>query len=253
MSSLEISLIAFSCLFGSALFGLLLAAKLPQHHLDSHSKEAIKIGAGLIATLTALVLGLLVSSAKSSYDSMNEELTQASATLIVLDRVLAKYGDETKPIREMLKQNLIFAHEQIWPSEARAKTNLQAVEKKKGMEAVRDKIMDLKPQNDKQRALLQEAEAVSTDLSHSRWLLIEHERGVLPTPFLVVLVFWLAVFFITFGLLSPVNGTIVSLMFVCTVSVAGAIFLILELNTPLEGMIKISDAALLKALQHLST
>lgn len=251
MSSLEISLITFLCLFCGALLGLLLGAKLPKHHLDQHSKDAIKIGAGLIATLTALVLGLLVSSAKSSYDAMNEDLKQASATLIVLDHVLAKYGQEANPARDMLKNNLIFAHDKVWPAKGGEQVNLKAVEKAPGMEAVRDNIMDLKPQTDKQRALQVEALAISAELTHARWLLIEHESGVLPTPFLVVLIFWLSIFFISFGLLSPPNWTIIGVMLVCTISVAGAIFLILELNTPLQGMIKVSDAALQKALQHI--
>ena len=209
MSSLELSLIAFFCLFASALLGLLVSSKLPENHLNAHSKEAIKIGAGLIATLTALVLGLLVSSAKSSYDAVIEEIKQTSATLIVLDHVLAKYGDGAKPVREMLKNNLVFTHDKVWPTKAGEKVNLEAVEKAPGMEAVRDKIVELKPQTDKERALQAEAQGIATDLMHSRWLLVEHESGVLPTPFLVVLIFWLSIFFVIFGLLSPANWTII--------------------------------------------
>ncbi len=251
MNLFETSFIIFGCLFASALLGLFLSIKLPKHHLDQHSKDAIKIGAGLIATLTALVLGLLVSSAKSSYDSMNDEIRQSSAKIIVLDHMLAKFGEESQAARTMLKNNLIFAHEKVWPSRGEA-VNLKAVEKAPGMEAVRDVIMDLKPQNDKQRTLQGEALSLANELTNSRWLLIQREEGVLPTPFLVVLVFWLCIFFMIFGLLSPPNWTIVAVMFICTISVAGAIFLIFEMNTPLQGMIKIPDVALRRALDFLN-
>ncbi len=252
MSSLEISLIVFVFLTASALLGLFLKSILPAHHLEAHSKDAIKVGAGLIATLTALVLGLLVSSAKSSYDAMNDQIKQFCATVVVLDHVLAQYGQEAEPIREMVKNNLLFAHAKIWPSESSKEINLQAVEKAPGMEAVREKIMELHPKSDKERALQADALAIGGELTHLRWQLIEHESGSIPVPFLVVLVFWLAIFFVTFGLLSPVNGTIIAVMIVCTLSVAGALFLILEMNMPLEGLIKISDGSLLKALQYMN-
>ncbi len=252
MSSLELSFIIFACLLASALFGLFLKSRLPTHHLDTHSKDAIKIGAGLIATLTALVLGLLVSSAKSSYDSMNDQIKQFCATVVVLDHVLAQYGEDAKPIREMIKKNLNYSHEKIWPSNQGKNINIEAVEKAPGMEAVRQKILELKPMSDQEKALQTDALSISGELTHLRWQLIEHEAGSLPAPFIVVLVFWLAIFFITFGLLSPSNGTIIAVMIVCTVSVAGAMFLILEMNTPLQGIIKISDQSLLKALQYMN-
>ena len=252
MSSLEISFIIFGCLLTSALFGLFLKSMLPAHHLEVSSKDAIKIGAGLIATLTALVLGLLVSSAKSTYDSMNDQIKQFSATIVVLDHALAQYGEEAEPIREMVKHNLIFAHDKIWPSKDVKNINIQAVEKAPGMEAVREKIMELNPTTDKQKALQTDALSIAAELTHLRWQLIEHETGSLPVPFLIVLVFWLAIFFITFGLLSPSNGTIIAMMVVCTLSVAGAMFLILEMNMPLQGMIKVSDESVLKALQYMN-
>ncbi len=252
MSSLEISLLIFCCLLASALFGLFLKARLPKHHLEEHSKDAIKIGAGLIATLTALVLGLLVSSAKSSYDAMNDQIKQSCATIVVLDHILSQYGEDARPIREMVKNHLLFAHEKIWPSKSTDTINLKAVEQAPGMEAVREKIIELQPKTDKERALQTDALQVSSELTHLRWQLIEHESGSIPTPFLIVLVFWLAIFFITFGLLSPANATIIAVMCVCTLSVAGAVFLILEMNMPLQGIIKISDESLLKALQYIN-
>ena len=104
MSSLTVSLISALCIFCCSLLGLFMRERLPSHHLSSQSKEAIKIGAGLIATLTALVLGLLVSSAKSSFDTMNDEVKQGSATLILLDNMLKKIWPRCKASKRVIKK-----------------------------------------------------------------------------------------------------------------------------------------------------
>lgn len=250
MSSLIISFITFLCLFVGALAGLKLGRVLPEHHLNSNSKEAIKIGTGLIATLTALVLGLLVSSAKSSFDTMNDEIKQGSATLILLDHALVKYGKEAEPTRETLKKNMEFVLDKIWPAENQ-KTSIHDVEKSPGIEAVRRQLEELKPQTDKERALQIEALQMCGELARQRWLLIQQSENVLPTPFISILIFWLTIFFISFGLLAPNNGTIIAVILVCTLSVSGAFYLILEMNRPLDGTIKISSAPLRKVLEHL--
>ena len=103
MSSTTISLIVFACVFGGALLGILLHAVLPQHHLSNETKDIVKLGMGLVGTMSALVLGLLVASAKGSYDAQSAELTQMSANIALLDRVLAHYGPETKETRDLVR------------------------------------------------------------------------------------------------------------------------------------------------------
>jgi len=103
MSSLTISLVAFAFIFGGALAGMILRPSLPDHHLSAESKEVVKLGMGLVGTMAALILGLLVASAKTSFDAQSSELTQASANIVVLDRVLAQYGPETREVRELLR------------------------------------------------------------------------------------------------------------------------------------------------------
>src|SRR4029453_5628978 len=103
ISSQTIFLLSAGCMFGGALLGLLLSSLLPEHHLRDNSKDTVKVVAGMIATLAALVLGLLVGSAKSSFDALNTEITQSGTKIILLDRVLAAYGPETKDAREQLR------------------------------------------------------------------------------------------------------------------------------------------------------
>jgi hypothetical protein len=103
MSSIAISSIVFACVFGGAMLGMFVHAVLPQHHLSSESKDVVKLAMALVATLCALVLSLLIASAKGSYDAQSSELTQMSAKVVLLDRVLAHYGPETKETRDLLR------------------------------------------------------------------------------------------------------------------------------------------------------
>src|SRR5260370_5656173 len=117
MSSIAISFIVFACVFGGALVGMLLRTSLPQHHLIADSKEIVKVGMGLVSTMAALVLGLLVASAKSSYDAQSTELTEVSSKVVVLDRILAHYGPETREVRDVLRSTIARVLDAIWSKE----------------------------------------------------------------------------------------------------------------------------------------
>jgi Protein of unknown function (DUF4239) len=251
MNSMVTSLIAFACIFGGALVGFFLRSVLPDLHLRDDSKDVVKLGSGLIATLAALVLGLLVSSAKTSFDEMNAGITQSGAKIILLDRLLASYGPETKATREQLRRTVAAGIKMIWPEHTTGASGLTAFERVNGMEAIQKNLRELTPATDAQRQLLSQAQQVSNDLLQYRWLLIEQEQGSLPTVFLAVLVFWFAMLFATFGLFAPPNVTVIVVLLVCALSVSGALFLILEMNRPLEGMMKVSGAPLYKALDQL--
>jgi hypothetical protein len=252
MNSISIALVSAGCIFAGALLGMGLQRLLPGHHLSKETQDVVKLSAGTVATLTALVLGLLVSSAKSTFDTMNNGVVQGSAKMIILDRALARYGPEAKPVREQLKRTIAAGIEMVWPTEKTGVSALTAFERANGMELVQDKLSELTPQKDVQRQALAQAQQIVGDLSQTRWLLIEQEQNQLPFPLLFILVFWLALLFVSFGLFSPPNVTALTVLFVGACAVSAAIFLVLELNQPLEGFIKISNAPLLNALQHLN-
>jgi len=224
---------------------------LPEHHLRDASKDAVKLGTGLIATLVALVLGLLVGSAKNSFDTVTTGLTQSSAKIILLDHLLARYGPETMEARHLLHRTVASAIELIWPEDKTGKVELKAFEAMTGSETVQDKLRELTPHKESQRLILAQALQISGELAQAHWLVTEEMRSSLPTPFLVVLIFWLVILFISFGLFAPRNSTVIAILLLCALSVSTAIFLILEMNHPLEGMIKVSGATLRKALGHL--
>ena len=251
MNSLAIGLITAGFTFGGALIGVWLQNRLPRHHLDSDSQEVVKLGAGMIATITALVLGLLVSSAKGTFDTINDGIKQSSAKIILLNRILAQYGPEAQTIRDQMKRSLAASLEAA--SRKPAGTPGQAaIQFTNRVEGVQILLRTLKPQTDDQRQLLAQAQQLAGDMSQTRWLLMEEAQNELPVPLLVILVCWLTVLFVSLGLFAPRNATVLSVLFVCACSMSAAVFLILEMNRPLEGIIKVSSAPLRNALEHLS-
>jgi hypothetical protein len=249
MSPLFIGWVVFACVFGGALIGMALRLILPEHHLSADSKDVIKMGTGLTATMAALVLALLIASAKSSYDAQRNEVTQISANVILLDRVLAHYGPETKATRDLLHRYVARAHDQLWPERRSGPADLEPTAALG--ERYYDDVQELSPQNEIQRSLQAQALKMSMDLAQTRWLLFEQSGSSIPMPFLVLLVFWVTIIFLSFGLFAPPNATVIATLFLCALSVSGAIYLILELDRPFAGLLQLSDASLRNAITHL--
>ena len=251
MSALAIASIAFVCVFGGGVLGLFLRSLLPEHHLSEDSIGVVKLGVGLIATLSALVLGLLIASAKGSFDRVNDEFNQTAVNVIMLDRTLAQYGPETKDARELLRRTYASAVDMIFSGDGNGVANWDTPQRLARWEQFQRKLRELAPGNDLQRSYQAEALALYKDLAQARWLIIEQGGDSMPTPFLVVLVLWLAIIFAGFGLVTAKNSTVVTVLFLCALSVSGSIFLIEEMNHPLQGLMKISSAPMLKAVSHL--
>ena len=249
MSSIAISSIVFACVFGGAVCGFALRAVLPEQHLNTESKDAVKLGMGLVATMAALVLGLLVASAKGSYDTQSTELTQMSANIVVLDRVLAHYGPESKDARDLLRSSVAQFLDVLWSRNHGSRS--QAEPRPGSGELLFDKLQGLSPKDDAQRALQAQALSIAMSLGQTRWLMYEQGTTSISMPLLIVVVFWLTALFISFGVFAPRNPIVLASMFISALSVSGAIFLILEMYTPYAGLIQISSAPLRAALGHL--
>jgi len=250
-SSLVLSLISAGCIFGGVLLGIFLRRVLPDQHLQDESKDAIKLGAGMVATVSALVLGLLVASAKDTFDTTEEDLTQRASKIIFLDRLLADYGPETKETREQLRRTVAASIEMIWPKEKNSAVELSNYERMRGMQVTQLMLLKIVPTTDAQRRLYDTAQQILTDLRQSRWILIERAERVIPIPFLVVLLFWLTMLHVSFGLFAPRNGTVLTVLFVSALSVSGAIFIVLDMTHPLQGVVQVSSAPMRKALELL--
>jgi len=247
---MTISWVVFGCVFAGALLGMALRQMLPEHHLSENSKDVVKLGMGLIGTMAALVLALLIASAKSSHDMQSTEVTEMSADFILLDRTLARYGPETKEIRSLIPVTVANVLNQTWSADAYRTESLDRA-LGAGADTFYKQIQQLEPRSDFQHALYAQTLQISMELGRKRSLLLEQTGGSVQMPFLVVLVFWLALIFASFGLFAPTNSTVIGVLLACALSVAGAIFLILELDRPFQGLLQISSAPLTNALAHL--
>src|SRR5271156_67810 len=249
MSYIAISWIVFTFVFGGALLGMFLRTVLPQHHLSDSSKGIVMIAMGLVATMTAIVLGLLISSAKSSFDELSHEMTETSSDIILLDRTLALYGTETKDSRDVLRITVANVLDQMDLKKPAAPANLPV--STRDAESMFEKIQGLVPKDDRQRSLKAEALSILREILRTRWLMYEQRLDSISMPMLIILVFWLTVLFVSFGVYAPANGTVVTSFLVSAFSVSCAILLILELYAPYYGHIRISSAPLRAALAQL--
>lgn len=254
MEPTVIGVIVFACTFGGALLGMWLRTALPVHHLDADSRDTVKVGIGLIATMTALVLGLVTASAKSSFDAVDTAVKQTAIEILTLDRVLARYGSDASEVRKALKQVIGARIDMIWPQGSSKSANLDPIRSGAGSEAeaLADAIRGLTPRDDSQRALQSRALDLSEALLQARWLVLAGTETSVPVPFLVILLFWLAITFASFGLFAPRNATVLAVLFVCALSVSSAVFLVLEMEAPFDGLLRVSAAPLRYAYAHLN-
>jgi hypothetical protein len=251
MDPLPIGSIVFAFVFSGGLLGMYLGRVLPQDLLNPDAKDVIKVTMAMIATLAALVLGLLTASARSSLEVREDGLRNMAGQVILLDRTMAEYGPETAEARNLLKQTLVARINLIWPEENTATVVPEAISHGTLVEGVQEKVLALSPKNDSQRWLHSVALQAIRDLTAARWSFLEQIGSHIHWPFLVVVVFWLAVVFASFGLFGPRNASVTVALFLGALSVAGAIYLILEMDQPYRGLVKISSAPLQTALAEL--
>ena len=247
---MNVALISLACMFLGALIGVLLREFLPEHHMSTESRDVIKLGTGLIATQAALVLGLMVSSAKTQFDSVSNSLTEGAASRILLDRNLAHYGPEAQPVRDQLRAAFTAKIEHLWPkagSHKRATDDDDVTD----MENVGDLLRALTPANEPQKILKDRVLELYGKGNEHRWELNSKVHAEVPMVFIVVLIFWFTVLFSAFGVLAPNNVTVKVVMFLCMMSVAAGIMLILDVARPFEGVIRVSRAPYDNALRSL--
>ncbi len=254
MNPTIVGIIVFALTFGGALFGMWVRTLLPEHHLDAESKDTVKVGIGLIATMTALVLGLVTASAKSSFDAADLAVKRTAVDVLALDRVLARYGSETGEIRKGFQRAIGARIDTIWPQSSSKPVNLDPAASGQGPEGERlaGAIRALKPRDDSQRALQSTAQDMTEALLRTRWLMLAATAPSVPAPFLMILLFWLTITFASFGVFAPRNATVLTVLFVCALSVSLAVFLVLEMDSPFDGLIKVSADPLRYAYAHLN-
>jgi hypothetical protein len=252
MNDLLISLIVFAVIFGGALVGVVVQPLLSERHLHPDSRDVVKMATGLIGTLAALVLGLLIASAKSSFDQKTNQVRQMTATTILMDDLLMQYGPEATHLRILLRQSIPPLANRIWHEEAVPAGRPVRFESSAESLAFENELERLSPTNDTQRSLQSRAIQAFTEAAQIRLQLFAQAGGSIPAPFLVILVFWLSAIFVSFTLFARTNLIVMTALLVCALSFACAIFLVLELDNPFTGLMGISSATLRSALMPLN-
>jgi hypothetical protein len=252
MKDMLISLLVFALIFGGALAGMVARPLLSEQHQTPDSRDVVKMTTGLIGTLTALVLGLLIASAKNSFDQKTDQVRQMTATIILLDELLMQYGPEAIRLRSLLRQGIPPLADRVWHEDEVSTGRAVRFESSAESSAFENELERLSPSNETQRSLQSRAIQAFTKVAQIRLQLFAQTGGSIPFPFLVILVFWLSAIFVSFTLFARTNLIVMTSLFVGALSFACAIFLVLELDDPFAGLMGISSATLRSALSPLA-
>ena len=249
MTETILSVITFVFTLAGALLGLFLRGRLPDDDLSGESRTVVTMGMGLVVTMAALVLGLLISSAKNFYDTQYSELSQMSANITLVDRLLAHYGPQANEARSALREDVGRAIKEMWPESPTdlLRTNEAAAKQ----ELFFDKLQELTPLDDVQRELRSQAISIAVELGRTRRLMIAQSAFPIPMPLLTILISWLVIIYASFSLYAPRNPTVLTSLFVSGFVVSTAVLLILEMYTPYHGLIQVSRAPLEVAFERL--
>ncbi len=250
MNAISVTLMTFfCCVIGYALGGLLERA-LPESELSDRSRDVLKDATGMIATLAALVLGLLVTSAKATFDKSADRVSESGAKVIEIDRMLRHFGPEGQSAREHIRRYTLLLVDRL--ERGQRHPGGQEVPETERAVLVDDimarPIRALEAKSDELKELKADVLEAVKSLASSRWQMIEESYNPLPKPFLILMFFWLGVLFLGFGIVAPVKPTVVVAMMLCALSVAGAVYLIMEMNRPLSGALRIPSMPLRLAL-----
>lgn len=248
MPAIVAASIAFALIFGSALLGMLIRSKVPDAHLAGDSKDVIRLATALIATMSAVVLALLFASTRASYEQTSATVSRLTSDMIELDHVLDDYGPEAAPLRKLLRDSVVPMIDSIWRDDSEKQRTIPPYSRQ---DSLPYGIRQLTPHDDVQRSLQARALLLSTDMAQTRLVLFTQPADSISRPFMTALVLWLAFIFGSFSMSAAPNRTIFAVLFICVLSTSTAIFLILELGQPFDGLMQIPNTGLRHALAPL--
>jgi len=247
-----VSLIIFMCITGGSVLGIFLRAMLPERHLSEESKNMVTLGMGLVATMAALAVGLLIQGAQENFRDQRGDLIDMSARVVLLDKLLSDYGPEARAARDTLRGSVRLTINRLWSRDIPDDSKLDALS---GQDTVYDKILSLTPHTGRESSLRDEALSLTYDLAQARYSLVMWQSRSVPGAFIIVLgvlVFWFVAIFFSFGLYAPTNATVVSTLIIAALSVSLALFIIMEMNRPFDGVLRMPSDPLVEALDRIN-
>ncbi len=253
MSALVAALAVSACVFLAGLAGLYGHGRLPVPHQSKETLDVIRLGTGMLSVLASLVLGLLIGSAKGSWDATDHATRSYAADLILLDETLRDYGDAAAAPRDTLRAYTRQVLDDRWPQDGRSGNVVEDQAAGALIERVRNEIRALKPSDVAAKSLQDQALATHASLSQQRWRIVEQQGPTVRLPVLAILVSWIMLIFGSFGLNAPRNATITTALLLCSLAIGGSVFLIFELDSPFAGVLAVSSVPMRSALEHMST
>jgi len=253
MFAIVVSLGVLLLACGSLYLGGWIARRMPEDHLVYEAQKAAQFGISMMATLAALVLGFMVTSARATFDRANDDIVGVSTSILLLDRALSGYGPETAPIRADLRAFLARATERVAPDGEMEKivfrlphTSLSLITQ------LQTSILALTPDTEAKWWFQHRALDVTADLARQRILTSEHEKSSEPLPLLAVVTAWIVLIFIGMGTFAMHNASVRIVLFCAALAFSGSIFLVMELESPYTGLLRVSGAPLQQAAAELA-
>ncbi|MEZ0171260.1 hypothetical protein [Microvirga sp. TS319] len=244
-----IGLLTFIAIALGALAGLWLARHLPKTHLSSESRTAVSVSMAVVGTLAALVMSLLISSASASFNAKTDALHRLAVNIIRLDRALGQYGPEAQDVQGLLRSYAQTKAEELLDNDDPSSLDIRSLAQ---FEALTSRVLDLQPGDSHQRQAQAQALKVLDSIADAQWLLVEEANTSLPTSFVILLIFWLALLFGSFGLFAPSNATVIIVLLLCALAISGGVFMVLELETATKGLVRISTDPILNAIHEIT-
>lgn len=251
MNAIEMSLLISAFVFAGGVAGLHLHRVLPSNHLSTETQDVVRLGTGMLSVLASLVLGLLIATVKTSFDNTDTAVRSYSADLIVLDETLRDYGDTALAPRRLVRDYTALLLSRIWPTEGGSAFLVEHRDTGELMERVRESIRALTPVDAGQRWLMDQALQESTALLRARWLMIERAGPSVRPVVIEILVAWIVAIFISFGLNAPRNAIVYLAFAICALAIGSSIFIVLQFDSPFQGVLQISSQPMQSALAHM--
>ena len=247
---LIIVLLVFAVILSGAFVGALVRRRVPQHNLTEETKSMVSVSMAVIATISALVLGLLLSNANSSFNAVQGQVNFISAEILRLDQLLRRYGSETKPAREKLRQYAERKRDALFPKNP-ADFHLGDQPTYELLQEVEDLVLAIKPSNARDQWWLAQATTLASKIGDARFLLAQQAGQGTPIPVVLLLVLWLTLLFASFTLFAPSNIISTATLTLCALAIAGAVGMILDLERGFGGLVHVSPQPMNHAVEIL--
>lgn len=249
MQSVWIAAATFACLLAASLLMMHWYPRLSSRHRDEDTNTVIRLVANIFVVMTSLVFGLMINSAKNTYESIDASFHAYATDLIIFDRTLRTYGESAQQTRGLLVTYLERAIANPYRGdEALQHRKSQAAQY---LDDIGKSLARVRPADRFHETLMLDIRQQYHGLIEQRWRIVEQSEGAIPGPLIGMLIAWMTLIFATFGYRAPRNPMVIGMFTVSALLIAASVYLVLDMDIPFHGPIQISDEPLRRALAEM--